>query len=108
MSFITDSIISILIEKELPYNIIIGDKCTSVYIIPRKFGDNKKQGFNSSWLDLSGLPLINSKELISKLESEGDNYLNNLITKNISIENSLFESLSKTILDKFNKQYKLK
>ena len=108
MSFITDTFLSLLIDNEIPYNLIIGDKGTSIYIIPRKFLESKKPDFNSSWLDLAGFPVVTNEELIKKIEKEGDECLSKLINENISLDDGIFKELCKIIIHKFSNKYKLK
>jgi hypothetical protein len=103
----TDIFLSLLIGKELPYNLIIGDKGQSIYIIPRNF-ENKNLGFNSTWLDLAGLITIHSEVLNKQVTKEGYKVLTELLSTEVSIEESLFNELSKEIIVKFEKQFVIK
>ena len=100
----TDIILSHLISLELPHNLLIADKGQSITIIPRKF-TNDDSSFNSTWLDIAGLPVVHDEKLISQIKEKGVTVLEEKMNKDISLSNDDFESISKELIEKFSNQF---
>ena len=107
ISFMTDIILSILISKEIPHNLLISDKGQTVYIFPRKFVDNKI-GYNSTWLDLSGLPIVHNEDLLKEIKNKGVESLEKRLDKEIAIDNIDFDFINHEIIEKFQNQFEVK
>lgn len=105
MSFVTDIILSFLISRELPHNVVFSVKGQKVIIIPRKFIEGNGLGFNSTWLDLSGMITIHSDKLLKEINLKGRKALDLLVQKEISIDKNLFAELSGEIVNKFKNQF---
>ncbi len=107
ISFMTDIILSLLISKEIPHNLLISDKGQTVYIFPRKFADNKI-GYNSTWLDLSGLPIVHNEDLLKEIKLKGLDALEKRFDKEISIDSIEFDFINHEIIEKFKNQFEIK
>ena len=107
ISFMTDIILSLLISKEIPHNLLISDKGQTIYIFPRKFADNKV-GYNSTWLDLSGLPLVHNENLLNEIKQKGVEVLEKRFDKEISIDSIEFDFINHEIIEKFKNQFEVK
>lgn len=105
ISYVTSLITSMLIAREFPHNLIFSDSGNSCYIIPRKF-NNKNLGLTTSWLDISGYPLIFDKELLSKVEKDGCEVLESLLKSELSVSDEEIDLLSTDIKDEISSKYK--
>lgn len=103
----TDIIVSLLISKEFPYNLVVSDKGQAIYIIPRKFED-RQIGVNSTWLDLSGIPTIFSEDLYKKTQKEGAKVIEDIFLNEVALEEDKFIEINKEIIEKFKKQFVVK
>lgn len=99
-------ILSILISKEIPHNIIITDKGLTTYIIPRKFYENKL-GFNTTWLDIAGLPVVYDEKLLNEIKKGGVEVLEKKLKKELSLEMSQLEEINNEIKQKFIQKFEI-
>jgi hypothetical protein len=106
ISFMIYFILSILISKEIPHNIIITDKGLTTYIIPRKFYENKL-GFNTTWLDIAGLPVVYDEKLLNEIKKGGVEVLENKLKKELSLEMSQLEEINNEIKQKFIQKFEI-
>jgi len=97
-------ILSILISKEIPHNIIIADKGLTTFIIPRKFYENKL-GFNTTWLDIAGLPMIYDEKLLNEVKKGGVEVLENKLREELSLDISQLEEINKEIKNRFVEKF---
>lgn len=105
MAFVTGIIFSLLVSKEYPHNLIFSDKGMTCYILARKFTD-KKIGMNSSWLDISGYPVIYDEDLLKKVKDQGPEVISKLLKDEVSLDEESFKEVNEELSTKFLEKFK--
>ena len=103
ISHIVNLILSKLIDKEMPHNIIMTNQGKTFYVIPRKFED-KKHKFNSCWNDLSGLITCKEENTFKDIEEED---INIFFKNEISLEKELFDKLNQDLLSQIDSVFEI-
>ena len=104
ISHIANLILSKLIDKGIPHNIIMTNQGKNFYLIPRKFED-KKQKFNSCWNDLAGL--ITCKEQKS-FDEINEQEINKFFKDEISLEQNEFDNINQVIITQIDSVFEIK
>ena len=109
ISHIANLILSKLIDKGIPHNIIMTNQGKNFYLIPRKFED-KKQKFNSCWNDLAGLITCKEQKSFDEINEQEDEIFKPIILddqKRISTEananNKIIEKIMNNLEEDINK-----
>ncbi len=103
ISHVVDTILAILLEKEIPHNLLVSDEGRTIYVIPRKFHQSELV-FNTCWNDICGLPTLKEEEKFSNF-SEND-YIE-VLQNNVTISRDEFIEFSKQITEKFGSVYNI-
>ncbi len=103
ISHIVNLLLSKLIDKEIPHNIIMTNQGKTFYVIPRKFED-KKQKYNSCWNDLSGLITCKDQKSFDEINEEE---INKFFKNEISLENAEFEKINEDIVDQIDSVFEI-
>ena len=103
ISHIANLILSKLIDKEIPHNIIMTNQGKTFYLIPRKFED-RKQKYNSCWNDLSGLVTCKDQKSFDEINEEE---INKFFKNEISLENEKFEKINEDIVNQIDSVFEI-
>jgi len=104
ISHIANLILSKLIDKGIPHNIIMTNQGKNFYLIPRKFED-KKQKFNSCWNDLAGLITCKEQKSFDEInEQEVDKFFRD----EISLEQNEFGQINEEIVTQIDSVFEIK
>jgi hypothetical protein len=103
ISHIANLILSKLIDKEIPHNIIMTNQGKTFYLIPRKFED-RKQKYNSCWNDLSGLVTCKDQKSFDEINEEE---INKFFKNEISLENAEFEKINEDIVNQIDSVFEI-
>ena len=93
ISHVVDTILAILLEKEIPHNLLISNEGRTIYVIPRKFHQSELV-FNTCWNDICGLPTFKEEE---KFNNFNENDHIEVLQNNVTISKEDFEEYSKLI-----------
>ena len=102
ISHIVNLILTKLIDKEIPHNLILTNQGKTFYVIPRKPEDNKHE-YNTCWNDLAGLITCKEEKFY---ENINENNIN-LFLKEISIDNDEFNKLNDDILSQIDNVFEI-
>ena len=101
LSFVAGAITNILLEKNIPHNLIISDKGKTIYIIPRIYEKEiQNDNLRCAWLECSGVAICRNKnfyESITKKEFE------KILSDEVSISETEFKELKDAIFILFSK-----
>ena len=103
IAHVVDTILAILLEKEVPHNLLISNEGRTIYVIPRKFHQSELV-FNTCWNDICGLPTFKEEEKFKNFE-EID--FVEILQNNVSISKEEFENLTNMIIEKFGSVYNI-
>ena len=104
ISHIANLILSKLIDKGIPHNIIMTNQGKNFYLIPRKFED-KKQKFNSCWNDLAGLITCKEQKSFDEInEQEVDKFFRD----EISLDQNEFGQINEEIVTQIDSVFEIK
>ena len=103
ISHVVDTILSILLDKEVPHNLYIYNTGKTILVIPRKFHQSELP-FNTCWNDICGLPTLRE---LDKFNSIKENEVIEILQNNVSISKDDFIELTNMIVEKFGSVYKL-
>ena len=103
LSYIANLILSKLIDKEIPHNIILTNQGKIFYLIPRKFED-RKQIYNSCWNDLAGLITCKEEKTYEEINEEN---INKFFKDEISLEKNEFDKLNEDILNQIDSAFEI-
>ena len=103
MGHIANLILTKLINKAIPHNLIMTNQGRTFYIIPRKF-ENRKQLLNSCWNDLAGLVTCKDQQTFDKIQ---DDDINKFFKNEISIEDKTFEEVNDDIVKQIDSVFEI-
>jgi hypothetical protein len=103
ISHIVNLLLSKLIDKEIPHNIIMTNQGKTFYVIPRKFED-KKQKYNSCWNDLSGLITCKDQKSFDEINEEE---INKFFKDEISMESGEFDKINQDIITQIDSVFEI-
>ena len=104
ISHLVNLILTKLIDKEIPHNIIITNQGRTFYVIPRKFED-KKHLINTCWNDLAGLITCKEQKTFDEINEEE---INNFFKKEVSLESNVFQNLNNDIITQIDSVFEIK
>ena len=104
ISHLVNLILSKLIDKEIPHNMVITNQGRTFYLIPRKF-ENKKHKINTCWNDLAGLITCKEQKTFDEIkEDEIDKFFKD----EVSIESTNFQTLTQDIITQIDSVFEIK
>ena len=104
ISHLVNLILSKLIDKEMPHNMVITNQGRTFYLIPRKF-ENKKHKINTCWNDLAGLITCKEQKTFDEIkEDEIDKFFKD----EVSIESTNFQTLTQDIITQIDSVFEIK
>lgn len=103
ISHVANMILSKLIDKERPHNLIIASQGTVFYIIPRN-PETKEQPFNTCWNDLAGLVTFKTKK---DYDTYTEDMVNQFIKNNISWNEKEFNEMTEEIFKQIDSVYEI-
>ena len=104
ISHLVNLILSKLIDKEIPHNMIMTNQGRTFYLIPRKF-ENKKHKINTCWNDLAGLITCKEQKTFDEIkEDEIDKFFKD----EVSLESSNFQTLTQDIITQIDSVFEIK
>ena len=103
ISHLVNLILSKLIDKEIPHNIVITNQGRTFYLIPRKF-ENKKHKFNTCWNDLAGLITCKEQKTFDEIKEDE---LNKFFKDEVSLEDNKFQDLTKDIITQIESVFEI-
>ena len=104
ISHLVNLILSKLIDKEIPHNIIITNQGRTFYLIPRNF-EKKEHKINTCWNDLAGLITCKDEKTYAEINEES---INQFMKNEVSLENNKFQELNKDIIEQIDSVYEIK
>lgn len=104
ISHLANIILTKLIDKEIPHNLILTNQGTTFYLIPRKFED-KKHIINSCWNDLAGLITCKDEKTFNEITPEK---VEEFLKNEISLDSNTFEELNQSIMNQIESVYEIK
>ena len=104
ISHLSNLILSKLIDKEIPHNMVITNQGRTFYLIPRKF-ENKKHKINTCWNDLAGLITCKEQKTFDEIkEDEIDKFFKD----EVSLESTNFQTLTQDIITQIDSVFEIK
>ena len=104
ISHLVNLILSKLIDKEIPHNMVMTNQGRTFYLIPRKF-ENKKHKINTCWNDLAGLITCKEQKTFDEIkEDEIDKFFKD----EVSLESSNFQTLTQDIITQIDSVFEIK
>ena len=104
ISHLVNLILTKLIDKEIPHNIVITNQGRTFYVIPRKF-ENKKHKINTCWNDLAGLITCKEQKTFDEIkEDEIDKFFKD----EVSLESNNFQTLTQDIITQVDSVFEIK
>ena len=104
ISHLVNLILTKLIDKEIPHNIVITNQGRTFYLIPRNF-EKKEHKLNTCWNDLAGLITCKEQKTFDEIkEEEIDKFFKN----EISLDNNTFQNLTKDIISQISSVFEIK
>ena len=104
ISHLVNLILTKLIDKEIPHNIIITNQGRTFYLIPRKFED-KKHKINTCWNDLAGLITCKEQKTFDEIkEDEIEKFFKN----EVSLAADTFQNLNNDIITQIDSVFEIK
>ena len=104
ISHLVNLILTKLIDKEIPHNIIITNQGRTFYVIPRKLED-KKHLINTCWNDLAGLITCKEQKTFDEIKEDE---IDNFFKKEVSLENNVFQNLNNDIITQIDSVFEIK
>lgn len=101
IAHVVDTILALLIEKEVPHNLLISNEGKTIYVIPRKFHQSELT-INTCWNDICGLPSFKEEDKYTTFKET--EYLE-ILHNNVSVAKEDFQQLTKEIIEKFASVY---
>ena len=101
IAHVVDTILAILLEKEVPHNLLISNEGKTIYVIPRKFHQSELI-FNTCWNDICGLPTFKEEE---KFNSFKENDFIEILQNNVTVSKEDFNLFTEMIIEKFSSVY---
>ena len=104
ISHLVNLILTKLIDKEIPNNMVMTNQGRTFYLIPRKF-ENKKHKINTCWNDLAGLITCKEQKTFDEIkEDEIDKFFKD----EVSLESSNFQTLTQDIITQIDSVFEIK
>jgi hypothetical protein len=104
ISHLVNLILSKLIDKEIPHNMVMTNQGRTFYLIPRKF-ENKKHKINTCWNDLAGLITCKEQKTFDEIkEDEIDKFFKD----EVSLESNNFQNLTQDIITQIDSVFEIK
>ena len=104
ISHLVNLILTKLIDKEIPHNMVITNQGRTFYLIPRKF-ENKKHKINTCWNDLAGLITCKEQKTFDEIkEDEIDKFFKD----EVSLESTNFQTLTQDIITQIDSVFEIK
>ena len=104
ISHLVNLILTKLIDKEIPHNIIITNQGRTFYLIPRKF-EKKEHKINTCWNDLAGLITCKEQKTFDEINEE---WVNKFFKDEVSLESDKFQGLNNDIITQIDSIYEIK
>jgi hypothetical protein len=101
ISHVVDTILAILLEKEIPHNLLVSNQGRTIYVIPRKFHQSELM-INTCWNDICGLPTFKEEDKFNNFKES--NYVE-ILQNNVSISKEDFLEITAAIVEKFGSVY---
>jgi hypothetical protein len=103
ISHIVNIFLNDFINNEIAHNLIFCKKGTEIFLIPRKFEDNKHK-YNSCWNDLAGLITIKEEK---DYENINEDDIINFFKNEISLDENKFNEITDAIVKKIDSVYEI-
>lgn len=103
ISHVADIVLNILLEMEIPHNLLISDEGQSIYIIPRNFS-KKEHEINSCWNDICGLVTLKDENSFNTKTSAD---IDNFFTNEIALSGEKLKEIYSQIYEKFSSIYEV-
>lgn len=103
ISHVVDTILAILLEKEVPHNLLISNQGKTIYVIPRKFHQSELT-FNTCWNDICGLPTFKEEEKFNSFKET--DYIE-ILQNNVTVSKEEFSQFTEMIIEKFGSVYSI-
>ena len=104
ISHLANLILTKLIDKEIPHNMILTNQGRTFYLIPRKF-DDKKHKINTCWNDLAGLITCKDKKTFDEIKEDE---INKFFKDEVSLESNNFQTLTQDIITQIDSVFEIK
>ena len=103
VSFAAGALTNILIEMDIPHNLLIAERGLKVYIIPRKFEKEFSEfSMQASWLEIAGLIVLRSKKAFQSVTVEA---FERIMSEEVSLDQELYDSFKQKATELFKKNY---
>lgn len=103
ISHIANLILSKLIDKEIPHNLVMTNQGKTFYLIPRKFED-KKHRYNTCWNDLSGLITCKEEKTYNEISEED---INKFLSEEVSLEKEKFDKINEEFVNQIDSVFEI-
>ena len=103
ISHLVNLILTKLIDKEIPHNIIITNQGRTFYLIPRKF-ENKKHIINTCWNDLAGLITCKEQKTFDEIKEDE---IEKFFKDEVSLESNKFQNLNNEIMTQIDSVFEI-
>jgi hypothetical protein len=103
ISFLAGTITNILLEREIPHNLLFSDGGRTLFIFPRKHQSyGKTEGLGLAWLELSGYVICWNKEVYEIITGE---MLEKVAKEEVDLEEKDFNDVKNQIIEIINKTF---
>ena len=93
LAFVAGTFINLLLDNDIPHNMILAGQGKTVYIFPRKDQKaNTSTDMKSSWIELAGIAICLSEESFDKMKYD---VYNQILKEEVKLEESKYESIKK-------------
>lgn len=103
ISHIVNFLLSKLIDKQIPHNLILTHQGKVFYLIPRKFED-KSALYNSCWNDLGGLVTVKDENTFK--ENSLENY-KKFLKEKVCLEQNKFDEINNMVINEIDNIYEI-
>ena len=104
ISHLVNLILTKLIDKEIPHNMILTNQGRTFYLIPRKF-DDKKHKINTCWNDLAGLITCKDQKTFDEIKEDE---IDKFFKEEVSLEINNFKTLTQDIITQIDSVFEIK
>ena len=104
LAHLANLILSKLVDKAIPHNLIFTNQGNNLYLIPRKF-ENLKSVINTCWNDLAGLITCKEQKTFNEITLDE---IEKIFKDEVSLENNTFKELTDTIISQVDSVYEIK
>jgi len=104
LSFVAGAITNLLLDSNIPHNILVSDKGTCIYISPRIYEkDIKDDNMRCAWLEIAGVAICRNKKFYESITK--DEYEKVLQTE-VSVSEKDFNDVKERVVKFFKATYK--